>query len=207
MEERLDQRWKGIGANASFCAIMFKNLDISYPCFAPAHLTYLGCKQLQVKTRTLMRPNVSPAAAECWSIAKSCRDGCGGFAAGWRKNWNWKGGVKIISIHCYLFNLHCSLFLPPPTPYLQHSIFPRSATSTRMRRFTSFKSLLFYANNNSDTTSWTKLNAFHQREDISVHWEYDQWPVEWNGDRMNEGGWIWPLLLERDAWTDVRCSS
>ena len=63
MEERLDQRWKGIGANASFCAIMFKNLDISYPCFAPAHLTYLGCKQLEVKTRTLMRPNVFSAAA------------------------------------------------------------------------------------------------------------------------------------------------
>ena len=153
MEERLDQRWKGIGANASFCAIMFKNLDISYPCFAPAHLTYLGCKQLQVKTRTLMRPNVSPAAAECWSIAKSCRDGSGGVAAGWRKNRNWKGGVEIISIHRYLFNLHCSLFLPPPTPYLQHSIFPGSDTTSRMRRFTSFKSLLFYPNNNSDTTS------------------------------------------------------
>ena len=112
--ERLDQRWKGIGA--SFCAKIFQNLDISYPCFAPAHLTFLGCKQLQVKTRTLMRLKVSPAAAECcWSIAKSCRDGSGGFAAGWRKNWNWKGGVEIISIHCYLFNLHCSLFLPPPT--------------------------------------------------------------------------------------------
>ena len=108
MEERLDQRWKGIGANASFCAIMFKNLDISYPCFAPAHLTYLGCKQLQVKTRTLMRPNVSPAAAECWSIAKTCRDGCGGFAAGWRKNWNWKGGVKI-----FQFIATSSIFIAP----------------------------------------------------------------------------------------------
>ena len=119
---------------------MFQNLDISSPCFALPHsLTQdLGCKQLQVKTRTLMRPSVSSSAAAecCWSIAKSCRDGSGRFAAGWRKNSNWKGGVEIISIHCYLFNLHCSLFLPPPSHYLQHSIFPRSDTSTRMRRFT-----------------------------------------------------------------------
>ena len=88
----------------------------------------------------------------CWSIAKSCRDGSGRFAAGWRKNSNWKGGVEIISIHCYLFNLHCSLFLPPPPHFLLHSIFQWSTTSTKIRRFTSFKSLLFYANSNSDNT-------------------------------------------------------